>query len=312
MGPRGDPRSRLLAPMLAHDASSHKGSKLGSKSPKITFPCLAQPKLDGVRMLAARDASGLHLWSRTAKTTFDGDDVFGGMGRELSRAFGVGESLGMPRVILDGEVYLHGRSFEELVSMFKNQSGELEYHAFDLIDLENPNRPAEERQAMLAKLLSHVRIKPGSRARLKQVRCAVLQSEASFKRCLDRYIKAGYEGIMLRRPDGAYQAGKRSWNLIKIKPFQTEEYAIVGVEEATGKDRGAALFVCSTETPKNPRADTFRVMLKAPRSKRREYWTLFLQRPDALIGKLLTVRFQELTANGIPRFPIGLAIRDYE
>jgi len=30
------------------------------------------------------------------------------------------------------------------------------------------------------------------------------------------------------------------------------------------------------------------------------------------IGKMLTVRFQNLTALGVPRFPVGVCIRDYE
>ena len=30
------------------------------------------------------------------------------------------------------------------------------------------------------------------------------------------------------------------------------------------------------------------------------------------IGKMLTVRFQNLTALGVPRFPVGVVIRDYE
>ena len=30
------------------------------------------------------------------------------------------------------------------------------------------------------------------------------------------------------------------------------------------------------------------------------------------LGKKLTVKYQELTNHGIPRFPIGLGIRDYE
>ena len=29
-------------------------------------------------------------------------------------------------------------------------------------------------------------------------------------------------------------------------------------------------------------------------------------------GKLLTVKFQELTSDGIPRFPVGISFRDYE
>jgi DNA ligase-1 len=35
-------------------------------------------------------------------------------------------------------------------------------------------------------------------------------------------------------------------------------------------------------------------------------------RGDEYIGKMLTVRFQELTTDRVPRFPVGLAIRDYE
>ena len=30
------------------------------------------------------------------------------------------------------------------------------------------------------------------------------------------------------------------------------------------------------------------------------------------IGEMLTVRYQELTDDGVPRFPVGIAIRDYE
>jgi DNA ligase-1 len=33
---------------------------------------------------------------------------------------------------------------------------------------------------------------------------------------------------------------------------------------------------------------------------------------SSLVGKMLTVRYQGFTINGIPRFPIGIAIRDYE
>ena len=32
----------------------------------------------------------------------------------------------------------------------------------------------------------------------------------------------------------------------------------------------------------------------------------------SMVGKKLTVRFQELTEDGIPRFPVGIAFRDYE
>jgi DNA ligase-1 len=30
------------------------------------------------------------------------------------------------------------------------------------------------------------------------------------------------------------------------------------------------------------------------------------------VGKMLTVRYQEMTDIGVPRFPVGIAFRDYE
>ena len=37
-----------------------------------------------------------------------------------------------------------------------------------------------------------------------------------------------------------------------------------------------------------------------------------LQSPRSVIGKMLTVRFQGFTGGNIPRFPVGVSIRDYE
>jgi DNA ligase-1 len=36
------------------------------------------------------------------------------------------------------------------------------------------------------------------------------------------------------------------------------------------------------------------------------------KRGDSLIGKYLTVTYQELSEYGVPRFPVGKTIRDYE
>jgi DNA ligase-1 len=47
---------------------------------------------------------------------------------------------------------------------------------------------------------------------------------------------------------------------------------------------------------------------RGTREKRAEWW----ENREQYIGSKLTVRFQNLTADGIPRFPVGIAIRDYE
>jgi DNA ligase-1 len=38
----------------------------------------------------------------------------------------------------------------------------------------------------------------------------------------------------------------------------------------------------------------------------------FLKNPKLVIGKQLTVRYQGLTNGDLPRFPIGVIVRDYE
>ena len=114
------------------------------------------------------------------------------------------------------------------------------------------------------------------------------------------YVAQGYEGIMLRNKDGLYK-GTRTNDLQKYKQFMDDEYKVVGFEEGSGLEKGAVIWVCVT-----PNKTEFRVRPRGTRESRQE---LFANGAD-YIGKMLTVRFQELTDDGIPRFPVGIAFRE--
>ena len=86
-----------------------------------------------------------------------------------------------------------------------------------------------------------------------------------------------------------------------IKKFEELEFAIVDVREATGNDKGTAIIQCQ--------ADNGELFWVRPKGSR-EYRASLLE--SQIIDKLLTVRYQNLTEKGIPRFPVGIAIRDYE
>jgi DNA ligase-1 len=50
----------------------------------------------------------------------------------------------------------------------------------------------------------------------------------------DTYVKAGYEGIMWRSPNGPYKWGRSTWkegHLLKIKRFHDAEAVVIGFEE---------------------------------------------------------------------------------
>ena len=107
---------------------------------------------------------------------------------------------------------------------------------------------------------------------------------------------------MIRNMNSPYEF-KRSYNLQKYKFFTDSEFEIVDFKEATGNDIGTIVFICQTD--KN---DIFEVRPQGTREQRKEMF----EKGKSYIGKMLTVKYQELTDDGKPRFPVGINIRDYE
>lgn len=123
----------------------------------------------------------------------------------------------------------------------------------------------------------------------------------------DLFVAEGYEGLMLRNLDSPYDFS-RSWNLVKYKVMKDDEFKIVDAEQALkGKQRGAIIWVCET-----PQGERFNVVPNGTMASRKDTWNKWEADPKQFIGKEITVQYQELTPKGIPRFPKGIAIRDYE
>ena len=115
-------------------------------------------------------------------------------------------------------------------------------------------------------------------------------------------METGYEGQMVRL-DSIYE-NKRSKSLLKRKEFRDEEFQILDVIEGDGNKSGmaASMLLC------NDRDQKFNSNIKGDRTYLRE----LLKNKDSLIGKRATVKYFNLTPDGIPRFPYVIAIRDYE
>lgn len=258
------------------------------------LPCVVQPKLDGVRLM-------LELRND------------GSVGRMRSRAGSdfshLRESLGLPDrarceggVVLDGELYVHGLGFQNIVSAARTRGRgprdtPIEYHVYDAWIPSKPDAALAER---LARVSACVRCLGGQ---VREVASIGAGSAAAVRNQLSVWLRRGYEGIMVRDPAAPYQPGKRSRALAKLKPFEDAEFVIVGYEEATGKDRGTVVYTCRTDD-----GSKFSVRPRGTLVQRAR----MLREASSVIGKKLTVRFQGRTDSGIPRFPVGIAVRDYE
>ena len=276
-------------PMLAATYSVIK-----PKRNDITFPCFVQPKLDGLRCITYRSNGSIVTQSRTG-TYFDTLSYLRYSLESLFNEF--------PTLILDGELYTDQIPFETLAGLIKKKKlteqdhvtlqQYVRYHVYDIID---ETLPFQERLKTLTSILQN----PSWNSYLKPVETYEVHNQPEFKEYFTSFVQHGYEGIMLRNKQGLYRQGYRSNDLQKYKEFEESEYPIIGFEEGIGRDEGCVIWICKSEHKE------FRVRPKGTLEQRKEWFS----HGNEYIGKQLTVIYQELSEQGVPRFPVGKAVRE--
>ena len=284
-----------IFPMLAQ---SYERASSKKKKNDIIFPCYAQPKLDGVRDIVYLNDGEIKHQSRTGSYFQHLQHISG----ELQGLF-----IKYPNIALDGELYTNEMPFEELVGLVKKKelSDEddikiklIKYHIYDIIDNSNPDMIYAQRHGWIIKEINKLK----SLKYLEIVQTELINNcEDDFKALFNEFITNGYEGIMLRNIDGKYMQNFRSHDLKKYKEFFEDEYPIVGFEEGQGRDKGTVIWICT-----NNQGNEFNVRPMGSLAFRKD---LFIN-ASTYINKHITVKYQELSEKGIPRFPVGKAIRD--
>lgn len=256
---------------------------------KLTWPLYYQPKLDGVRCVAHKVADGdIRMLSRKGKVF----EHLGHITDVLDKIMSVGD-------ILDGELYRHGETFQKLISWIKrsqDNTKKVQYFVYDMIS----DKPYSKRFDKICKIIGH-----NGQGIVRTTYTDKVYSHSDVAKKLDEQLARGFEGIMLRKPSSKYSIGRRSSGLLKVKKFIDEEFEIVGAEENKGRHEGQCVFVCKTDE-----GAKFKVKPMGTDEQRREYW----DNHKGYIGKALTVKFFEWTSSKpkVPRFPVGVEIRDYE
>ena len=270
-------------PMLA--------TKFIEREHDIKYSCFIQPKLDGIRCTLVKGK----LYSRKNKE-------FNFMGHILELYKDLADNI-----VLDGELYSESITFQQIVSIVKQKnnappkeiSEKIKFCIFDMYDNSNLDLDFVDRLALLKKI-----VKPGNLVDTK-----LIKNKNELERYYHAFLDKKYEGIMVRNAIGKYEFNKRSKNLQKLKPFEDSEFEIIGFTQGTGVESGCVIWECKTKKNK-----TFMVRPKGTHSERKQLYKIGKQ----FIGKWITIKFQEYTNDGIPRFPTTLQntvsgyIRDYE
>ncbi len=268
----GETRQMYPMPMLAHKFSDHKG--------KMDFPVFVQPKLNGMRMLF----DGFEGWSRGNKTVIP----------EVIKHLNF-DTAGF---ILDGELMLPGNQLlQESMKAIKKYRPELSskllYHVYDIVDTD---LPYVERYKIIEDICRN------APENIKIVNTVRADDESQVMHLHRLFVSDGFEGTMVRDPASFYEIGKRSYSLLKLKDFVDAEYRIVNVVDGDGSDTGLAIFELETDS-----GARFNCRPEGSQENRAE---LYKNRKE-LVGKFLTIRYFELSRDGIPIFPVGVSIREY-
>lgn len=285
---------------------------------KLNFPIFVQPKLDGVRMLSEYDSNGnIHM------RTYENRQIILDHVRAELEEFIV---YLPPGSTIDGELYNHkyASNFSSLISIFKKKGHpntlDLEYHIFDVdyIDQVTGAPILRDRYTTLAnaynKYCEDRNLRSGIQDPPKYLKIVEGKLAHNYEEidnlCID-YVSLGYEGIMLKKmqgKDGLYRYSKCN-NILKYKPTEDTEGEILDVLPCTGTQEGCGKFKVRGQQPeRGGEPGSFLLSMKVPHEEKKKY----LRNPENYIGKVVTYKYQSVASNGIPRFPVGIAIRDYE
>jgi DNA ligase-1 len=199
-----------------------------------------------------------------------------------------------PAVPLDGELWIARDRFDALSgTVRKIEPVDAEWRQVRYLIFELPGAAADfsERVRQMQTIVELAAV-PWLQA-VEQTRVA--DRDELMKR-LDAVVRAGGEGLMLHRADAPYLTG-RSDALLKLKPWQDAEAVVIGYTPGKGKYAGLT-GALEMEMPDGRR---FRIGsgLTDP-----------LRRQPPPIGTRVTYRYQQLTKNGLPRFPRYLRVRE--
>lgn len=272
----------------------------------LSFPMIATPKLDGIRVLKVngkvvtrkfKDLPNRYVREQLEKLLPDG---------------------------IDGEVMLQPENtFNEIQSEIMRFEGEpkFTFHAFDYVK-DDISKPYIDRLEDLAKW--HATLETDV---VKIVPSITVDDDVELLEFEMQCLEMGYEGIMLRNPQGKYKCGRSTLKeqiLLKLKRFSDAEALVLGFDEkmTNTNTQEKDVFGRSKRSSKKEgmvAADTLGSLLVKDLTTsvefglgsgfsdelKAEIWN----NKDKYLNKIVKYKYQECGAKDLPRFPVFLGFR---
>lgn len=286
---------------------------LATKAPddltKVKYPVLVSPKLDGIRCII-KDGKAV---SRKLKLIPN---------RHIQETL---QALDLPEG-LDGELVLYDWTapFNEVTSAVMKRSGMPDF-VFAVFDLEVAGLGFQERLNETNQFLTT------QSTTVQRVPHWEAHDAGDVRELLTQYLAEGFEGVMLRDPQGPYKYGRstvKEGYLLKVKNFEDEEATVLGMIEqmqnnnplerdnlgnakrSTAKEGKAGKGILGALVCQFKDGAVFQCGTGFTHAQRRQIWEMEVE------GLTAKIKHQPdpggRPEGGAPRFPVFLGFRDME
>lgn len=277
--------------MLAKDGKECKKLK-----EIVTKGVFVSRKYDGYRCLATVMGGKATLYTRNGKEY----ENFPTIEAALEKACPSGE------YVFDGEIM--SDSFQSMqksafASTRGTTVGDVKYHIFDMI-------PADEWRNQKFTALAHERFSNLNDFFTNQSKSPLLvEVDHEWVESIELILKyerewmvEGYEGAMVL-PDMPYYLGRKSNAMMKFKTMLSMDCTVEGVYEGTGKYAGSLGGIHVLQGSGGKYCDVGSGFSDAERDR-------IFASPDLVLGRVAEIKFQNLSEDGIMRFPVFVRWRD--
>lgn len=214
---------RPVRPMLASSAPD-----IAAGADKVGGRFVVDTKLDGIRIQVHKLGDEVLVFTRSLEEISDRLPAVVASARELPAR----------TLVLDGEAMAvdaagQPRPFQETAASSASLGGSTEVRPFYFDLLLHDDEPLLE--LPLSARLAHLDATVPEEARVRRV---TSQTDEDASRFFDAAVAAGEEGVVLKRLDSTYAAGRRGAAWVKVKPRHTLDLVVLAVEWGSGRRRG--------------------------------------------------------------------------
>lgn len=283
---------------------------LASPRGRLIFPCMIQPKYDGIRCVV-RDGVAYSrnlepIRNNVIRETLSAE-VFNGFDGELI--------LGDPTA---PDVY---NATQDVVMDANAYPQDITYFVFD--DFTDPRLPYEKRYYRVVGRLRELQFNC-----VQAVPYLHVDDEPELMQLADPLFDMGFEGAMVRDPGAIYKHGRateKEGSLWKIKRMQDDEMLVIRIEERMHNENEATVDA-KGKTKRSKAKDGMKGtgMLGVLIGINDEKWPgeeirvgssnlpkiTVAEASEKFVGKLVTFKHQPAGASFAPRFPIYKGVRD--